>query len=58
MSNNNPEPIVIAKLIKKGIEAKNPKTRYVGGPMASMILLLGKGLPDKLMDKVIMSQLK
>ena len=58
LSNNNPEPITIAKLIKKGIEAKNPKTRYVGGGMASMVLLSGKVLPDKLMDKVIMSQLK
>lgn len=58
LSDNNPEPIVIAKLIKKGIEAKNPKMRYAGGGMASMVLLLGKVLPDKLMDKVIMSQLK
>lgn len=53
-----PEAIVIAKLIKKGIEAKNPKPRYSGGYMASSILLARKVLPDKLMDKVIMSQLK
>lgn len=52
---NNPEPITIAKLIKKGIEAKNPKTRYVGGGMACMLLLFGKVFPDKLMDKMIMS---
>lgn len=58
LSDNIAEPIVIAKLIKKGIEAKNPKTRYMGGGMASTVLLLGKVLPDKLMDKVIMSQLK
>ncbi len=58
LSDNAPEPIVIAKLIKKGIEAKNPKTRYAGGQMASMVILSGKILPDKLMDKVIMSQLK
>lgn len=56
--NKNPEPIVIAKLIKKGIEAKNPKTRYSGGYMASSVLLAGKILPDKWMDKLIMSQLK
>lgn len=53
-----PEPIVIAKLVKKGIEAKNPKTRYSGGYMASSVLLARKVLPDKLMDKVIMGQLK
>lgn len=58
LSDNIPQPIVIAKLIKEGIEAKNPKTRYSGGHMASTVLLLGKVLPDKLMDKVIMSQLK
>jgi short-subunit dehydrogenase len=58
LSANIPEPIVIAKLIKKAIEAKNPKTRYSGGHMAALILFLGKVLPDKLMDKIIMSQLK
>jgi len=57
-SDNLPEPAAIAKLIKKGIEAKNPKTRYAGGYMASTVLLFGKVLPDKLMDKVIMSQIK
>lgn len=58
LSDNISEPIVIAKLIKKGIEAKNPKTRYSGGYMASQILFLKKVLSDKLMDKVIMSQMK
>ena len=31
MAGNVPVPVVIAKLIKKGIEATKPKTRYVGG---------------------------
>ena len=53
-----PEPIVIAKLIKRGIEAKNPKTRYVGGFSAKPFLMLRKMLSDKLMDKLIMSQMK
>ena len=57
-SNKKPEAVVIAKLVKAGIEAKNPKTRYSGGYMASSLLLLRKVLPDKLLDKVIMSQLK
>lgn len=53
------EPIVIAKLIKMGIEAKNPKTRYRTNQMASTVLLfLKKILSDKLMDKLIMSQIK
>jgi short-subunit dehydrogenase len=53
-----PEALVIAELVKKGIEAKDPKTRYRGGYMASPALFLRKILSDKLMDKVIMSQLK
>jgi short-subunit dehydrogenase len=53
-----PEAIVIAELVKKGIEAKKPKTRYWGGYVASTVLFLRKILSDKLMDKVVMSQLK
>lgn len=52
------EPIVIAKLIKKGIEAKSPKTRYIGGAMAKPMLFLRKLLPDKMFDSIVMSQMK
>ena len=58
LSGNIAEPIVIAKLIKKGIEAKNPKTRYHAGYMAGPVLFLRKLLPDKLFYKMLMSQLK
>jgi short-subunit dehydrogenase len=50
-------PIVIAKLIKKGIEAKHPKTRYIDGYNAKMLLGLRKLLSDRFFDKVMMSQL-
>lgn len=53
-----PEPIVIAKLIKSSIEARSPKTRYVGGFSAKPFLMIRKLLSDKLMDKLIMSQMK
>ena len=56
--NNNSEPIVIAKLIKKGIEANKPKTRYVGGSMAKLLLFLRSTLPDKMLDRLILSQTK
>ncbi|CAG4989524.1 hypothetical protein DYBT9275_00308 [Dyadobacter sp. CECT 9275] len=52
------EPIVIAKLIKKGIEAKNPKTRYVGASGAKLMLFFRKILSDKQFDKMVMSQIK
>lgn len=58
MAGNVPEPIVIAKLIKKGIETNKPKTRYVGGYMAKPMLFLRKILSDKLLERIIMSQIK
>lgn len=58
MEKNSAEPIVIAKLIKKAIEAKHPKTRYIGGTMAKPMLFLRKLLSDKLFDKMVMSQMK
>jgi short-subunit dehydrogenase len=54
----NSEPIVIARLIKKGIEANKPKTRYVGGSMAKPLLFLRNILSDKMFERIIMSQLK
>jgi short-subunit dehydrogenase len=52
------EPLVIAKLIKEGIEAKNPKTRYAGAAGAKMMLFFRKILSDKQFDRLIMSQMK
>ncbi len=57
-NDNFPEPIIIAKLVKEGIEAKNPKTRYSGGSNAKQILLARKIVSDKMLDKIIMSQYK
>lgn len=56
--NKNSEPIVIARLIKKGIEATKPKTRYVGGYMAKPLLFLRNILSDKMLERLIMSQTK
>lgn len=58
MEKNSVDPIVIARLIKKGIEAKSPKTRYIGGAMAKPMLFLRKILSDKMFDKMVMSQMK
>ncbi len=55
---NNSEPIVIAKLIRKAIEANQPKTRYAGGSMAKLLLFLRSTLSDKLLDRLLMSQTK
>jgi short-subunit dehydrogenase len=59
LSKDVAEPIIIAKLVKKGIEAKSPAARYTTTQMASSLLLfLKRMLSDKLMDKLIMSQIK
>ncbi len=58
MEEKVPEPIVIAKLIKESIEAKQPKTRYVGGYLAKPMLFMRKIFSDKIMDRIIMSQMK
>jgi len=52
------DPIVIAKLIKKAVESENPKTRYVDGYNAKMLLFLRSVLSDKIFDKLMLSQLK
>ena len=54
----NASPMIIAKLIKKSIEAKNPKTRYSGGYMARFSLFGKKWLPDKIFDKVLLMQMR
>lgn len=58
MEKNDSDPLVIAKLIRTGIEAKNPKTRYIGGKMAKPMLFMRKVLPDKLFDRMLMRQMK
>ncbi len=52
----NSEPIVVARLIKEGIEANDPKTRYVGGHMAKPLLFLRSILSDKLLERLILSR--
>jgi len=52
------EPIVIAKAISKAIHSKNPKTRYVAGAGAKLILFARKILSDKIFDKIMRSQTK
>jgi short-subunit dehydrogenase len=54
----SPEPIVIVNLVRKAITAKRPKTRYAAGFMAKPALFMRWLLPDRVFDKMMMSQLK
>jgi short-subunit dehydrogenase len=51
-------PMVIANTVKKIINAKNPKTRYLVGKMAKPLVRIRKLFGDKVYDKTIMSQFK
>lgn len=51
-------PEVIANLVKKAVEAKRPKTRYVAGYMAKPAIFMRWLLSDRLMDRLVMSQVE
>jgi short-subunit dehydrogenase len=57
-SDKAPKPIVIAELIKKIIEKKHPKARYVKGFGAKPILFFRKYFSDRIFDKIIEMTLK
>ncbi len=48
------EPIVIAQTIAKAIKANTPKTRYVSGSGAKIILFMRSILSDRLFDKLML----
>lgn len=50
-------PLAVAKIIKKALEDKSPKTRYYAGVDALLLSIAYRILPDKFIDKVIFSQL-
>jgi NAD(P)-dependent dehydrogenase (short-subunit alcohol dehydrogenase family) len=53
-----PGPILIAELIRKAIGSVKPKTRYVAGYMARPAMLMRKVLSDRMMDRMVLSQIK
>ena len=51
--NDYSDPIVIAKVIDKAIDAKNPKTRYSAGAYSWILLTMRSILSDRWFDKLI-----
>jgi hypothetical protein len=51
-------PMLIANTVKKIVNSKNPKTRYLVGAMAKPLVNIRKLFGDKIYDKVITSQIK
>jgi NAD(P)-dependent dehydrogenase (short-subunit alcohol dehydrogenase family) len=53
-----PPPAIIARLIAKVLQTRKPRTRYVKGYMASVVLFMKRWLSDKMFDRMTLSQLK
>ena len=51
---NQSDPIVIAKVINKAMNASNPKTRYAAGAYSKIGIFLRKIMTDKMFDRFIL----
>ena len=51
---NKSDPIVIAKVINKAMNARNPKTRYAAGAYSKIGIFLRKIMTDKMFDRFIL----
>ena len=47
-------PDVVAKIVERALEARNPKTRYAAGKDSLMLITLAKLLPEKLLDLAVL----
>jgi hypothetical protein len=52
------DPVVVAKTIRRAVNARKPKIRYATGKGAKIILFLQKVLPDRWMDKLFLTIIK
>lgn len=50
-------PEIVAKTVRKAVEAKRPKTRYQVGHMAKVILLVRKWTGDRIFDRILRKQM-
>jgi NAD(P)-dependent dehydrogenase (short-subunit alcohol dehydrogenase family) len=52
------DPLVIARIVLKALRVSRPRTRYAAGFMAGPILMMRKLLSDRMMDRLLSSQLQ
>ena len=52
---NAADPSVIAKVVSQAIKVKKPKTRYVAGKHAKLLVWLRKFLGERIFDRIVMS---
>ncbi|MFX3650108.1 MAG: SDR family oxidoreductase [Paenibacillus sp.] len=51
-------PKKVAEVVSRAIHASNPRTRYTAGRDSAMLTRLVRILPDKLLDRMLRSQMK
>lgn len=54
VESENSDPKVIVSLVNKAINARKPKTRYIGGKLAKPLLFARKILSDRLFDAAVL----
>jgi len=52
------DPQLIVALILRAVRARKPKTRYVAGKYATLLLFIRKWFGDRMFDKIVMAMLK
>jgi hypothetical protein len=49
---------VVAEVIRRAVESDRPETRYAVGLMAADLLRLGRTLPDRAFDEMVMRSVR
>ncbi len=52
------DPQLIADVVSKAIDSEKPKTRYVAGKFARLMLFVRKWFGDRAFDSMVMSTVK
>jgi NAD(P)-dependent dehydrogenase (short-subunit alcohol dehydrogenase family) len=47
-------PDVVARVVERALDARNPKVRYAAGKNAAKLTLLARFLPEKLLDRAVL----
>ncbi|MFW2170032.1 hypothetical protein ACG93W_08950 [Acinetobacter baumannii] len=49
---------VVVDMLMKAVHASSPKTRYVGGKYAKLMIFVRKWFGDRVFDRMVMSVIK
>lgn len=52
------DPRVIADIVSKAVRSRKPRTRYVAGKYAKLLITIRKWFGDRMFDRIILSQMR